>query len=155
MTIAQRGTRIRAAERTVKNVREKDNVGIMLNTTVTRITGNGTWIEEALVTNTETGKDARIAVDYILVAIGHKSDPIIFKTLKPDMTGRFIKIDRNFETNLKGIYAVGDGANLDSDQKVLLIAVGGAEAYMAINNIKRYLEPTSSLFGGHSSSLKH
>ena len=155
VTIAQRGTRIRAAERTVKNVREKGNVDIMLNTTVTRITGNGTWIEEALITNTETGKDAQIAVDYILVAIGHKSDPIIFKTLKPDMTGRFIKIDRNFETNLKGIYAVGDGANLDGDQKVLLIAVGGAEAYMAINNIKRYLEPTSSLFGGHSSSLKH
>ncbi len=153
--IAQRGTRIRAAERMVKNVMERDNVDIMLNTMVTRITGNGSWIEEALVTNTETGEDARIPVDHLLVAIGHKSDPVIFKTLKPDMTGRFIRIDRSFETSLKGIYAVGDAANLDSDQKVLLIAVGGAEAYMAINNIKRYLEPKASLFGGHSSSLKH
>lgn len=152
--IVQRSKRIRAAERTVKVVKLRGNVDMRLNTVIERIIGDGTKVVKAAVKDNETGQKYEILTDAIIVAIGHKAVTNIFKSLSLKISGRYIVVNRNFETNHKGIYAVGDAANIDGEQKFLLIAVGGAEAYTAVNSIKKYLEPESPLFGGHSSSLK-
>jgi thioredoxin reductase (NADPH) len=151
--IVQRGTRIRAAERTVKSVLEKPNVTLSMNTSPVKILGDGNVVRKVVARNTVNGENTEYEADRILIAVGLRSAPVTFKSISIGMTGRFINVNEKFETNLKGIYAVGDGSRAGNAQKVLLIAVGGAEAYMAVNNIKTYLDPKSSIFGGHSSSM--
>ena len=151
--IVQRGTRIRAAERTVKTIGKRANIKLSLNTSPVEVTGDGNTLRKVVLHNSLSEEDSECETDKLLIAIGHRSTQISFKSISLDMAGKFIKIDEKFESSLKGIFAVGDAANQDSGQKVLLIAVGGAEAYMAINNIKKYLDPKSSIFGGHSSSI--
>ena len=152
--MVQRSKRIRAAERTVKVVKLRGNVDIRLDTVIEKITGDGTKVVKAAVVDNESGERSEIITDAIIVAIGHKAVPNVYKSLGLNISGRYIVVNRNYETSCKGIYAVGDASSMEGEQKVLLIAVGGAEAYMAVNSIKKYIQPESSLFGGHSSSLK-
>ncbi|MEM0156210.1 MAG: NAD(P)/FAD-dependent oxidoreductase [Thermoplasmataceae archaeon] len=151
--IVQRGTRIRAAERTVKAVLDKPNVTLNMNSSPIKILGDAKGLRNVVTRNALNGETTEYEADRILVAIGLRSAPVSFRSISLDVDGKFITVNEKFETNLKGIYAVGDGSKAKNAQKVLLIAVGGAEAYMAINNIKKYLDPKSSIFGGHSSSM--
>lgn len=55
------------------------------------------------------------------------------------------------ETNLEGIYAVGDVC--DYEGKVKLIATGFGEATIAINAAKHYIDPTTRAHVPHSSDM--
>lgn len=151
--VVQRSNRVRAAEMTVKKVSSKNNVKIRLNTIITQLQGDGEWISGVTIKDNDTQAESVVNTDRILVAIGHKSSPVSFKSMQLEMTGKYVKVNERFETSVQGIYAVGDCSSFGESTKVLLIAVGGGEAYMAVNNIKKYLDPKASLFGGHSSSI--
>jgi thioredoxin reductase (NADPH) len=79
----------------------------------------------------------------------------VFKSvnIETSKNGRSIMVDNEYQTNLKGIFSVGDAATVAGEPIHPLIAVDGGNAYIAINFIKKYLTPTATIFGGHSSSL--
>jgi dihydrolipoamide dehydrogenase len=64
----------------------------------------------ALVVEWVDGKDARIAADKVLVTVGRR--PVTEgwgrEELVLDMDGRFIRIDGQCRTSMRGIYAIGD-----------------------------------------------
>jgi dihydrolipoamide dehydrogenase len=64
----------------------------------------------ALVVERVDGKDARIAADKVLVTVGRR--PVTEgwgrEELVLDMDGRFIRIDGQCRTSMRGIYAIGD-----------------------------------------------
>ena len=106
------------------------------------------------VPNSSTANARNVPMDAVIVAIGHKTSPTVFKSLTLATEARFIKTDTNFKTSVDGVYAVGDITEVSNEPRFALLALGGAQAYVAINNIKKYLVPQSALFGGHSSELK-
>ncbi|MBZ9920339.1 MULTISPECIES: dihydrolipoyl dehydrogenase [unclassified Mesorhizobium] len=65
---------------------------------------------DALLVETSDGKDARIAADKILVTVGRK--PVTegwgLDQIDLDMAGRFIRIDEQCRTSMRGIFAIGD-----------------------------------------------
>ncbi|MBZ9893316.1 dihydrolipoyl dehydrogenase [Mesorhizobium sp. BR1-1-6] len=65
---------------------------------------------DALLVETPDGKDARIAADKILVTVGRK--PVTegwgLDQIDLDMAGRFIRIDEQCRTSMRGIFAIGD-----------------------------------------------
>ncbi|TPN41672.1 dihydrolipoyl dehydrogenase [Mesorhizobium sp. B1-1-6] len=65
---------------------------------------------DALLVETPDGKDARIAADKILVTVGRK--PVAegwgLDQIDLDMAGRFIRIDEQCRTSMRGIFAIGD-----------------------------------------------
>jgi thioredoxin reductase (NADPH) len=58
-------------------------------------------------------------------------------------------VDSKFETNLPGVYAVGDIATYEG--KLKLIATATAEAAVAVNYAKASVDPKAKVSPGHSS----
>ncbi|CDZ34985.1 Dihydrolipoyl dehydrogenase [Neorhizobium galegae bv. officinalis] len=81
-------------------------VEVLLGTKVKGLSSNG----EALLAETGSGEEKRIAADKILVTVGRK--PVTEgwgrEELELDMDGRFLRIDEQCRTSMRGIYAVGD-----------------------------------------------
>ncbi|CAM5582055.1 dihydrolipoamide dehydrogenase [Aquamicrobium terrae] len=65
---------------------------------------------DALLVETSDGRDKRIAADRVLVTVGRK--PVTagwgLDQIDLDMAGRFIRIDEQCRTSMRGIYAIGD-----------------------------------------------
>lgn len=144
----------RAEERSVDMLRASKNAEIIMNTNIEKIIGDGNKVTGAVLFNIKTNERKQIDIDQIIIATGHKIEPNEFKSIKLETIGRYIKIDDTYMTNVRGIFAAGDIANRTSETKLALLAVGVSEAYMAISYIKKYLNPNSQLFGGHTSNLK-
>ena len=69
-----------------------------------------------------------------------------------EIVKRQIKVDGMFQTNLPGVFAVGDVCTFDG--KIKLIATGVGEVTTAVCVAKRLIDPTARLFPGHSSDMK-
>ncbi|MEM3190914.1 MAG: NAD(P)/FAD-dependent oxidoreductase [Candidatus Parvarchaeota archaeon] len=151
ITILQHNDVIKAEERSVKEALDSKKVNIRLNTSIIRMLGDGQKLTSVEI----QGKDGKetLKADSVILAISYKIEPNSFKSITLATSGRYIKVNHAYETSISGIFAAGDIANVTDEPKFNLLAIGSAEAYIAINNIKKYLHPTSSLFGGHSSSL--
>lgn len=65
---------------------------------------------DALLVETADGKSAKVAADKILVTVGRK--PVTegwgLDQIDLDMAGKFIKIDDQCRTSMRGIFAIGD-----------------------------------------------
>jgi dihydrolipoamide dehydrogenase len=65
---------------------------------------------DALLVETADGKNAEVAADKILVTVGRK--PVTegwgLDQIDLDMSGKFIRIDDQCRTSMRGIYAIGD-----------------------------------------------
>ncbi|MER8982652.1 dihydrolipoyl dehydrogenase [Mesorhizobium sp. M0870] len=65
---------------------------------------------DALLIETSDGKSAKVAADKILVTVGRK--PVTegwgLEQIDLDMAGKFIRIDEQCRTSMRGIFAIGD-----------------------------------------------
>lgn len=65
---------------------------------------------DALLVEGEDGKDHRVTADKVLVTVGRK--PVTegwgLEEIDLDMAGRFIRIDDQCRTSMRGVYAIGD-----------------------------------------------
>ncbi|SMF04023.1 dihydrolipoamide dehydrogenase [Xaviernesmea oryzae] len=81
-------------------------VEVLLGTRVKGLSATG----EALLAETADGEEKRIAADKVLVTVGRR--PVTEgwgrEELELDMDGRFLKIDEQCRTSMRGIHAIGD-----------------------------------------------
>ncbi|MCL5016846.1 MAG: NAD(P)/FAD-dependent oxidoreductase [Candidatus Parvarchaeota archaeon] len=154
VVIAQHNNVLKAAEEVVDNTKKNSKVEIKLNTVVIGIYGDDNSVKSVKLKDVASGKEYSQDFDAVVIAAGQKTNPNMFKSLKLDNDGRYVKTDNNYKTSMDGIYAAGDAANVRNEPRFALLAVGTAEAYIAINNIKKYVSPSSGLFGEHSSNMK-
>jgi len=110
-------------------------------------------LEGATIFNNKTGEEIFLPVDCILIQIGYKADFSFIKDWGLEMNGKGIKVNGRMETNVPGIFAAGDIADPVDSVKLNLIAVGFAQAAIAINVIKKRLDPLSPLYE-HSSEKR-
>ncbi len=66
--------------------------------------------QDALLVETTDGKELKIEADKILVTVGRKpvTDGWGLEEIDLDMDGRFVRIDDQCRTSMRGIYAIGD-----------------------------------------------
>lgn len=145
---------VKAMERSVNDLLKTGKAEILTSFEVKEIIGDGSKVSSLKIAGVKTGEVKNLAVDSVIVAIGHKTEPYSLKSLDIELVNKKIKVDENMSTNVPGIYAAGDCAVFSSRPKMGLLAVCFSDAYMAVNNIKRYLNPASSVFGEHSTNLK-
>ncbi len=151
--IAQHNENLKAVESSIETAQKSKKISIMFNTEIKKVIGDGAKVTKLHILNNKNGTESDVDADALIAAIGHKASPNAFKSLKLDMVNRYVKVNGDYETNIEGVFAAGDAANMSDQLKFALIAIGGAEAYSAINRIKKYITPKASLFGGHSSNL--
>jgi len=81
-------------------------VTVMTNAKAKGLSTNG----DALLVEGSDGKDHKIAADKVLVTVGRK--PVTegwgLEDIDLDMAGRFIKVDDQCRTSMRGVYAIGD-----------------------------------------------
>jgi ferredoxin/flavodoxin---NADP+ reductase len=153
ITLVHRRDVFRAHELSVTELM-KSNVDIKLFYEVKRVLGDGTKVTGAVVFENRTKAETTLEVDAILVNIGFRADLGPIKDWGLTIDGREIRVNGKMETNVPGVYVAGDIAGPQDGVKLNLIATGYAQAALAVNVAKAYVDPNSKIFPGHSSEMK-
>ncbi|MCS7129513.1 MAG: NAD(P)/FAD-dependent oxidoreductase [Candidatus Caldarchaeum sp.] len=114
----------------------------------------GERLEAVKVFNNKTNEEQEIECDALILQLGHVVDVSLFKKWGLEMDGNAIKINGRCETNIPGVYAAGDIASQTDSVKLALLVTGFAQAAIAVNVAKNYIDPRSSYFPGHSSERR-
>lgn len=149
LTLVHRRDQFRAHEESVRKVKES-SVQMKLWAVTKELLGEGR-LHSMVVENTQTKELETLALDSLIVNIGFKSSLGPLKDWGLHIEKNSIRVDNRFETNLPGVFAVGDVANFEG--KLKLIATGVGEAATAVCFAKTYLDPGAKLFPGHSSDM--
>jgi thioredoxin reductase (NADPH) len=142
LTLVHRRDEYRAATATVNNMRALVKAGkmdLIENAKATAIHGKSGRASSLTIQNKD-GQDLDLPVDEVLVFFGlaPKLGPIAEWGL--DINRKTINVDtENFETNVAGIYAVGDINHYPGKKKLILC--GFHEAALAAFAIKHRIEP--------------
>lgn len=148
VTLIHRRDGFRAHEGSVEKLFHS-SVDVKVFTELKSVSGSGN-LERAVLTNSKEKTEEEISVDAIIGALGFSASlgPIMQWGL--EIQDNAVVVNSKGETNISGIYAVGDIVTYPG--KIKLIATGFGEAPTAVNNAKLYLDPESKLHPGHSSS---
>ncbi len=150
ITLIHRRDQFRAHEQSVQELYNSPGITVKTFHELKSINGNG-QIRQAVIYDNRTLKEELIDVDCILVNIGFKANLGPIATWGLEMENRAIKINGKMETNIPGVFAAGDVAMPNEGVKLNLIATGFAQAAIAVNVAKKFVEPKAQLFPGHSS----
>ena len=127
----------------VDRVKELDNVELILNSVITEI-GGKEWVEWVRVRDKETNEEKLIKVNGVFVEIGSEPPKDFFTKLglKTDERG-YVIVGAGQETNIKGIFAVGDCAVNPYRKKFDQVVTAVADGAIAALNAYEYILKTS------------
>lgn len=149
VTLVHRREQFRAHEHSIKQL-EESSINVLTPYVPTDVEG-GSRIERLVLQEARGEKLVKLDVDSIICNYGFISrlGPIANWGLEIERNS--IVVNPKMETNIEGIYAVGDINTYDG--KVKLIATGFGEAPTAINNAMQYLDPKARIQPKHSTSM--
>lgn len=150
ITLVHRRDVFRAHEDTIQKVKDS-RVNMKLWCSVGELHGNGK-LEAVTLHHGHTNEPEHFETDHVIVNIGFKSSLGPIKAWGLEIDKQQIKVNEQFETNLPGVFAVGDVASFPG--KLKLIATGVGEATTAVCVAKTRLDPNAKLFPGHSSDME-
>ena len=150
VTLVHRRRQFRALEESVRALRESP-VRLELDAEVVDA-GGGQRLEWVRVARKAEGTAVELPCDVLVPCLGFKADLGGLAGWGFAVEGHEIVTGPGGETTLPRVYAVGDVARYPG--KIKLIAVGFAEAAMAISQLKTRLDPEASLQPAHSSDLR-
>lgn len=128
--IIVRGTRLKAEPINLERVNQSEKITIILNTNVTRIEGKDN-VQKVILDKPHLG-NTELAVQGVFIAIGSVplSDLANKLGVKTNLRGEIV-INRQTETNIKGVFAAGDVADTDFKQAITGVAEGVLAVYQA------------------------
>ncbi len=153
VTLIHRRDLFRAHEDSVAQLM-KCGADVRLFYEMKQLVANGDKLVGAVIYDNRTKAESRIDVDAILVNIGFRADLGPIKDWGLEITGREVRATGRMETNIAGVYVAGDIATQMDGVKLNLIATGYAQAAIAVNVAKNFIDPTARVFPGHSSEMK-
>lgn len=153
ITLVHRRDVFRAHEGSVTALKNS-NAEVKLFYEVRSVAGDGSKVTQAVIFDNRSQAEMTVDVDAILVNIGFRADLGPIKEWGLQIDGREIRTNGRMETNIPGVYVAGDIAGPHDGVKLNLIATGYAQAALAVNVAKTYVDPNSKIFPGHSSEMK-
>ena len=106
-------------------------------------------VEAATVFDNRSGQEVTLEIDSVVLGLGFLANLGPIKEWGLDIERNSIQVDNTMQTNLPGVYAVGDITTYEG--KIKLIATATAEAAIAANYAKNFIDPKSKIAPGHSS----
>lgn len=153
VTLIHRRDVFRAHEGSVSELKNSE-VDVKLFYEVRRVTGDGSKVTGAVIFDNRSQEETALDVDAILVNIGFRADLGPIKDWGLQIDGREIRVNGKMESSIPGVFVAGDIAGPVDGVKLNLIATGYAQAALAVNVAKAYVDPNSRIFPGHSSEMK-
>ncbi|MFA6587930.1 MAG: FAD-dependent oxidoreductase [Patescibacteria group bacterium] len=114
----------------VERLKEKNNVQVINNVSAKEIQGKD-WLDQIIVTHSDTKKDETIACDCVFVEIGYMAKAEWVKHLVVTDQRNQIIISPNCETNRPGIFAAGDITTIAFKQVIISAGEGAKAALQA------------------------
>ncbi|AYO57682.1 thioredoxin-disulfide reductase [Chryseobacterium sp. 6424] len=109
VTMLVRKDTFRASKAMVHRVNNTPNIEVRFNHELIGIEGENGLVERAVVINNQTQETAKITVEGIFIAIGHKPNTDVFAgQVDLDENGYIKTIPGTAKTNLPGVFAAGD-----------------------------------------------
>lgn len=108
---------------------EKEGMEILTQTKVINASSRKNKVE---VTVEREGRQEKLSIEKVLMAVGRtpNTEGLKLESIGVQMEGKFIKVNSRMETNIEGIYAIGDVIG-----KMMLAHVASAEGIVAVENI--------------------
>ncbi len=128
--LIHRRDEFRGAPALVDQVKEKKNIELVLSAQVTKAQGKEKL--ESILLNTEK----ELKIDSLFVEAGGVPNIYLCGELGIEMDGNFIKVNKNMETNIDGIYASGDMTNNPLKQIITAAAEGAIAATSAFSYLR-------------------
>ncbi len=150
VTMIHRTDKFAAHEATIQLLKELSHVKIATHTQLQSLEDLDARLQCTLIQNL-TKETTEKVFDDILVCAGYLAKLDFVKESGLEMAGNAVKVNERMETNVPGIFAVGDVCTHGG--KLKLIATGVGEAAIAANFAKVFIDPAAKAFPGHSTSL--
>jgi thioredoxin reductase (NADPH) len=145
--LIHRSDRFRAHERSVEEM--KDSAAIVKLYYELKAIHGEEHVEGVTIFDNRTGEEEEHRVDALLMNIGFVANLGPIKSWGLEIAKNSIVVNAQMASNIPGVYAAGDIVVHPGHLK--LIAVGAAEAAVAVNNAKHYIDPAALVEPGHSS----
>lgn len=149
VTLIHRRDEFRAHEHSIEQLKAS-SVDILTPYVPTDLEGMD-HIERLVLQETRGDKIIKLDVDSVICNYGFVSKLGPIANWGLDIHRNSIYVNQKMETNIPGIYAVGDINTYDG--KVKLIATGFGEGPTAINNAMQYMDPKARIQPKHSTSM--
>ena len=150
VSLIHRRDKFRAHESSVEQLKNS-SVDIKTPFTASDIVCDEEKVRELVIQEVKGDVEESIELDSLIVNYGFVSSLGPIKEWGLEIERNSIIVNSKMETNIQGIYAVGDICTYDG--KVKLIATGFGEAPIAVSHAKAYIDPKSRLQPMHSTSL--
>ena len=121
----------------VGQLKQKENIKIVLNTTITKINGDNKLESINLLTNNETTK---LNIDGLFIAVGQVPETENFKKLINTNEQGYIIAGEDCKTNIKNIFVAGDTRTKNLRQLVTATSDGAIAATEAIKYLSEIKE---------------
>src|SRR5699024_8416954 len=141
VTLVHRRDQFRAHEHSLEKL-AASSVDILTPFSPVAVEGENK-IEKLILQEARGTKESELDIDYVLCQYGFISNLGPIKDWGFDIERNSIVVNSKMETNIPGIYAVGDINTYPG--KVKLIATGFGDGPIAVNNAMQYMDPTARL----------
>jgi thioredoxin reductase (NADPH) len=139
VTIIHSQEQLNAGEKLQKMVEENDKISLMLDSKVTKISGENK-VEFVEVLDLKTGDTQQLPVDGVFLYIGTRpAKEFLSQLLEMDDKG-YIVTDEDMKTNVDGIFAAGDVGY----KKVRQVATAVGDGVTAASSARKYLQNLNS-----------
>lgn len=149
VSIVHRRDRFRAHDHTVQLLKDS-SVNILTPYTPIELKGEDE-IEAVMLKQVKGDQVVELRADDYIVNYGFISNLGPINDWGLEISNNSILVNSRAETNIPGIYAIGDISTYEG--KVKLMATGFGEAPIAVSNAMVYMDPNASLHAAHSTSI--
>lgn len=146
VTLVHRREEFRAHAHSVKLLKDS-SIHVVTPVSPVSVNGNG-QLESLTVRHVKTKEQTELDCDAVVAALGFTADISALESWGLAVSERHILVDTTMATNLPRVYAAGDITEYVG--KVRLISVGFGEAATAVNNAATVIDPSATVFPGHS-----
>ncbi|MGO9015242.1 MAG: thioredoxin-disulfide reductase [Dissulfurispiraceae bacterium] len=134
--LVHRGNALRASNILQSRLKSEPGIEVIWNTIITEIRGDGRTVEAVSYENTETGKKGELQVDGVFILIGYSpNNQLVPKEVRINEQG-FVITDDKCETNVPGLFAVGDLRRKFANQIVIAASDGCIAALAAAHYVE-------------------
>lgn len=142
VTLIYRGEQFKNVLEHQLTMLKRHHVDVRMNSEITDIAGEDGYLRSLGTRNHQTDEARTIEADALIVSHGFQFSLGALEHWGMSIKDRGIIVNPKMESTIPGIYAVGNAASYP--EKLYLIASGFVEGAIAVNSIKKVLDPNAA-----------